>query len=71
MVTGCLGWSRAQQLDISKNLDLCDLRQVWNSVFVVQLMDSIDRHPELMKVTVDNDLQENIFKNISPVYYNV
>lgn len=70
MVTGCLGQSHAQQLDVSKNLDLCDLLQVWNPVFVVQLMDSIDRHPELMKVTEDNDLQENIF-HISPVYYNI
>lgn len=70
-VIDCLRGCHAQQLDISQNLNLCDLLQVWNSVFVVQLMDSIDSHLEVMKATEDNDLQENIFKNVIPVYYKL
>lgn len=52
--------AQAQQLDVSLNLQLCDLLQVRNSVFVVQLMHSVDCHPEVMEVAEDNDLQENI-----------
>lgn len=47
----------AQQLDVSQNLQLSDLLQVWSSVLVLQLMDAIDGHQELMKVTEDDDLR--------------
>lgn len=65
LVADCLRGAHAQQLDFSQNLQLCDLLQVRNSVFVVQLVDSIDSHLEVMKVAEDNDLQENI-NNVIP-----
>lgn len=49
----------AQQLDVPQNLHLSDLLQVWDSVFVVQLMDAVHGHPELMAVTEDDDLRKS------------
>lgn len=41
---------------VSQNLQLRDPLQVLDSVFVVQLVEPVDGHSELLRVTQDDDL---------------
>lgn len=45
-----------QQMYVSQNLQLRDPLQVLDSVFVVQLVEPVDGHSELLRVTQDDDL---------------
>lgn len=45
-----------QQPDVSQNLQLRDPLQLLDSVFVVQLVEPVDGHSELLRVTQDDDL---------------